>query len=104
MVKIFNKHFAGIGDDVLRLMDSDGFTHFYRNLCIYIYIYVCVCVCVHTDINILLKTVILYFILNILYFNNSILSISTIYVMLARHEELPENYLLTSKHVAANHM
>ena len=33
-----------------------------------------------------------------------ILSISTIYVILARHEELPEYDVLTSKHVAANHM
>ena len=45
---------------------------------------------------------ILYFVLHILYFNNSILLISTI--ILARHEELPEDDVLTSKHVAANHM
>ena len=46
----------------------------------------------------------LYLIIYILYFNNSILSISTIYVILAMHEGLPEEEVLTSKHVAANHM
>ena len=29
---------------------------------------------------------------------------STIYIILARHEELHEDDVLTSKHVAANHM
>ena len=47
--------------------------------------------------------VILYFVFHILYFNNSILS-RTIYVILARHEELPEDDVLTSKHVGADHM
>ena len=46
----------------------------------------------------------LLFTLYILYFNNSILSRSTIYVILARHEELPEDDALTSKHVGANYM
>ena len=50
------------------------------------------------------KNVILYFILYILYFNISILSRLTIYVILARHEVLPEDGILTSKHVEANHM
>ena len=40
----------------------------------------------------------------LLYFNNSVLSRSTIYVILARHEGLPEDDVLTSKHVGANHM
>ena len=40
----------------------------------------------------------------LLYFNNSILSVSTIYLILARHKGLPEDDVLTSKHVAANHM
>ena len=44
------------------------------------------------------------FVLRILYFNNSILSISTIYVIVARLEELPEDDVLTSKHAGANHM
>ena len=57
----------------------------------------------HTT-NILWEIVTLYCVLHILYFNNSILSGSTIYVILARHEELPEDDVLTSKHVAANHM
>ena len=39
-----------------------------------------------------------------LYFNNSILSRSTMYVILARREELPEDDVLTSKHVGANRM
>jgi hypothetical protein len=45
-----------------------------------------------------------YRIYNIIYFNNSILSRSTIYVILARHKGLPEDDVLTSKHVVANHM
>ena len=48
--------------------------------------------------------VILHFVLRILYFNNSILSISIMYVILARHESPPEDDVLTSKHVGANHM
>ena len=40
----------------------------------------------------------------LLYFNNHILSRSTIYVILARHISLPEDGVLTSKHVGANHM
>jgi hypothetical protein len=48
--------------------------------------------------------IILYFVVHILYFNNSILSITTMYVILARHEELPEDEVLTSKHVAENNM
>ena len=51
-----------------------------------------------------MTSVILYFILYILYFKNSILSRSTIYVILTTHEEFPEDDVLTSKHVAANHM
>ena len=54
--------------------------------------------------NISWKIVILYFTLYILYFNNSILSRSTIYVILARQEILPEDDALTSKHVGVNHM
>ena len=46
----------------------------------------------------------LHFVLHILYFNIAILSLSTIYTILAKHEELPEDDVLTSKHVAANHM
>ena len=42
--------------------------------------------------------------LYILYFNISILSRTTIYVILTRHEGLPEDDVLTSKHVGANHM
>ena len=52
----------------------------------------------------IMKDCYLYFVLHILYFNNYILSRSTIYVILARHEELPEDDLLTLKHVGANHM
>ena len=48
------------------------------------------------------KIIISYFVLRILYFNNSILSRSTIYVILARHEKLPEDEVLESKHVGAN--
>ena len=44
----------------------------------------------------------------ILYFNNYILSRSTIYVILARHkgipEGIPEDDVLRSKHVGANHI
>ena len=47
---------------------------------------------------------ILYFILYILYFNISILSRTTINVILARHEVIPEDDVLPSKHVGANHM
>ena len=54
--------------------------------------------------NSLWTMVILYSVFYILYFNNSILSRSTIYVILARHEELPEDDVLTSKHVGVNHM
>ena len=39
-----------------------------------------------------------------LYFNKSILSRSTIYVILARQKGLPEEGILMSKHVGANHM
>ena len=53
--------------------------------------------------NILWK-IILYFVPHISYFNNSVLSRATIYVILARHEELPEDDVLASKHVGANHM
>ena len=56
----------------------------------------------HTT-NVLRKIIILYFVLHILYFNNSILSISTMPVILTRHEELPEGDVLTSKHVGVNH-
>ena len=49
-----------------------------------------------------MKDCYLYFV--ILYFNNSILSRSIIYVILARHEELREDDVLTSKRVGANHM
>ena len=42
--------------------------------------------------------------LHILYFNNYILSRPTIYVILARHKGLPEDDVLTLKHVGANHM
>ena len=45
-----------------------------------------------------------YFILYILYFNTYILSRSTIHVILARHKGLPEDDVLTSKHVGANPM
>ena len=51
-----------------------------------------------------MKDCYLYFVLHILYFNNYILLISTIYVILAMHEGLPEDDVLTSKHVVANHM
>ena len=44
--------------------------------------------------------IILYFILYILYFNNDILS-RTIYVILAGRKRLPEDDVLTSKHVGA---
>ena len=40
----------------------------------------------------------------LLYFNISILSRSTIYVILARHVGLPEDDVLASKHVGANQM
>ena len=51
------------------------------------------------------KMLVVYnFILYILYFNNSVLSRTTIYVILARHKGLPEDDVLTSKHVVANHM
>ena len=39
-----------------------------------------------------------------LYFNNPVLSRSTIYVILARHQRIPEDDVLMSKHVGANHM
>ena len=45
-----------------------------------------------------------YFVLCILYFNISILSRLTIFVILARHKRLPEDDVLKSKHVVANHM
>ena len=45
--------------------------------------------------------VVLYFVFY--YFNNYILSGSTIYVILVKHKGLPEDDVLTSKHVAANH-
>ena len=47
-----------------------------------------------------------YFILHTLhlYFINSILPKTAIYVILARHEGLPKDDVLTSKHVGANHM
>ena len=51
-----------------------------------------------------LTIITLYFILYILLFNNYILSRTTIYVILARRKRLPEDGVLTSKHVAANHM
>ena len=44
-----------------------------------------------------------YFIHYILYFNSSILSISTIYVILVRYEELHEDGVLMSNHVEADH-
>ena len=46
---------------------------------------------------------ILIFLLHVITYN-SILLISKIYVILARHKGLPEDDVLTSKHVAANHM
>ena len=47
--------------------------------------------------------IILYVILHILYFNNYILSISTIHIILTRCKKLPEDDVLMSKHVGANH-
>ena len=46
----------------------------------------------------------LHLIFYILHFSNYILSRSTIYVILAKHKGLPEDDLLTSKYVGANHM